>query len=625
MPRIPLYNQGQGSTTQLATGQLSPRASISAFTAPSTAKSNFFNNASKVAAEFGLREKARETDRIYAEQLLEIQKQATTFNLENKDTTIADYQGSWKTFQSGAENRINGLSITKSQKADILARLAPDFAKQNIAGQQNAHNRGTAIASSAFQAVTNNDIETIASLPLGHPDRVGKRNGISTRSEKAMVDGLNIGDYSPQFVDNQIEKLTVTKKIDSATSLGELSGTDNLIKQFKNLSSGDIKALNADINTAKVRIRADSIGSLTATLNLDDVGTKVTDISQIDEKKEKLLSGDIFKERPALKKIFDDLDDVGKQQFIEQVRKKSKNMADELRLRQGQDDRRIKDNNEELFTDISDRIRKFNADTPSVAEINSATFEGADGEKLREGLLGLLQRRLEVEFVTDTSPKTYNAIKKSIHTDKITSITQPFTLPHEKGKEGFANTASFEEGKSIIDRGGETDGLSQSDYDELSELVLGREKANKTEEAQLNKDAMDALQAFLEANESRIMGYKGLKALDLSSDQRFYDFSIFMQKRFKKQISEGKDYNDLLNPRSPDYILKEPDKFALSFQEQIKLVGEQMRQDQPELSEISPPKKLAGETVAQYEARTKEYYDSQDWQLYQSLLAQETQ
>ncbi len=41
MPRIPLYNQGLGPTTRLATGQLSRAADVGAFTAPGRALAQF--------------------------------------------------------------------------------------------------------------------------------------------------------------------------------------------------------------------------------------------------------------------------------------------------------------------------------------------------------------------------------------------------------------------------------------------------------------------------------------------------------------------------------------------------------------------------------------------------------
>ena len=242
---------------------------------------------------------------------------------------------------------------------------------------------------------------------------------------------------------------------------------------------------------------------------------------------------------------------------------------------------------------------------------------------MRQGMLGLLERRMSADLLTQSSSATYINTKTAIHTNAITSLTQPFTLQHEKGQEGFAPTVSFEQGKSLIDRAGAQNGLSFTDYGEFANLILDRDKVNSSAESAERKTAQDALQDFLVANRDRIMGMSGLKSLDMNSGGRYYDFSIVMQKRFNKELDAGKDYQDLLDPRSPDYILKEPDKFALSFPEQIKLIGQQMKQEQPELSEIGPPTKRPDESAQQFLERAEAYYKTPEWQLYQSLKPQE--
>ena len=47
MPKIPLYNQGQGATTRMATGALSPRANVGAFTAPGQAQARLASQMQK--------------------------------------------------------------------------------------------------------------------------------------------------------------------------------------------------------------------------------------------------------------------------------------------------------------------------------------------------------------------------------------------------------------------------------------------------------------------------------------------------------------------------------------------------------------------------------------------------
>ena len=62
MPRIPLYNQGAGPTQRLATGQLSQRADVGAFTAPGQATASFANSAGQIAFNFGLAEQRKQDE-----------------------------------------------------------------------------------------------------------------------------------------------------------------------------------------------------------------------------------------------------------------------------------------------------------------------------------------------------------------------------------------------------------------------------------------------------------------------------------------------------------------------------------------------------------------------------------
>lgn len=626
MPKIPLYNEGRGSGVALAAGQLSPRASMQAFTAPATASAQFFDGLSKVAAEFGQREKSRETDRIYAEELVRLREEATTFNLENRDTEIGAYETNWKDFQDAAENRIRGYgNLTKSQSQEIINKLAPDFATFGISGKQEAYKRGQSVSSAAFQSIANNRIETISSLPIGHPDRVAEKDKFKAELDKAIIDGLNIGGYTEPFFDNEVEKITITKQLNATSTLKGISDVQDLMSVSSNLTSEDIDALRTDIETARTRVRANVVSTLTSTLTLDDVGTRVTSVAQIDAREKALLDGSVFEGRPQMQAMLNDLDEVGKKQFLDEVNKKASDMRQQLNFRQGQEDRRVKRNNEEIYTDLTDRILRQESDAPSVDDINNAAFEGAEGERLREGLKGLLGRSLSADMLTDTSPKTYISTKTLIHTKAIKSITQPFTLPHEAGKQGFAQSVSLQEGKSLIDRAGATDGYNFDDYTELADLILDMEKATQSKQSAMKVVQENAFNDFLRGNEQRIKGYSGLQKLDLSTDQRFYDFSMYMRRQYQKQLEEGKDYIDLLDPRSPDYILKEPQKFALSYREQLKLIGSQMKSETPELSAIAPPQRRQGESPEQFLAREQAYFASEDWPLYLSLRPQETE
>ena len=172
-----------------------------------------------------------------------------------------------------------------------------------------------------------------------------------------------------------------------------------------------------------------------------------------------------------------------------------------------------------------------------------------------------------------------------------------------------------------MDRAGAEGGYNFKNYTDLANLILDRDKSNKSAEAANKRDQADRFQAFVSAYETRIKGMAGLAKLDLSSDTRFYDFTIFMEERYYKAISEGKDPRSLLNPRSEDFILKDEDKFAFSFQEQMSLIGKQLKPSQEQsLSDIAPPQKPAGMSIEDWmnSDTYKNYFQSQDWQTYKS-------
>ena len=97
MPKIPLYNQGQGGAVRTATGSLSPRANIGAFTAPGQAQAAFMQKAGQIAFQFGMAEKQAETDKAKRDITSLVDQEMSNWTRENLDTTVAGYQASAET------------------------------------------------------------------------------------------------------------------------------------------------------------------------------------------------------------------------------------------------------------------------------------------------------------------------------------------------------------------------------------------------------------------------------------------------------------------------------------------------------------------------------------------------
>ena len=98
MPRIPLYNQGQGLTTRMATGALSPRANVGAFTAPGQAQARLASQAGQIAFDFGMAQKNAETRREQDEYFTQFSREFAEYNRNDKQTDTTKYRDDFKKF-----------------------------------------------------------------------------------------------------------------------------------------------------------------------------------------------------------------------------------------------------------------------------------------------------------------------------------------------------------------------------------------------------------------------------------------------------------------------------------------------------------------------------------------------
>lgn len=124
MPKIPLYNQGQGSAVRTATGPLSRAADRGAFTAPGRAMASFAETAGDIAFQFGMAEKRAETDRVYNEKLTEYGAAADELVMNPASRTVKGFEIESGAFRRKALDDINGRAdLTRNQKADIASKI----------------------------------------------------------------------------------------------------------------------------------------------------------------------------------------------------------------------------------------------------------------------------------------------------------------------------------------------------------------------------------------------------------------------------------------------------------------------------------------------------------------------
>lgn len=167
MPKIPLYNQGQGGTVRTATGALSPRANIGAFTAPGQAQAAFMQKAGQIAFQFGMAEKQAETDKAKRDITSLVDQEMSNWTRENLDTTVAGYQASAETkkqqLEKSALENLRG-SLTRRQFAEVTNTFNSTFATKVAQGSQIAHAKNMKIRTESADNYLENQYSELISL-----------------------------------------------------------------------------------------------------------------------------------------------------------------------------------------------------------------------------------------------------------------------------------------------------------------------------------------------------------------------------------------------------------------------------------------------------------------------------
>jgi len=204
MPRIPLYNQGQGPRVGLATGSLSPRASTEAFTAPGRALASFGEAAGQIAFQFGMAEKKAEQDRVYNEELARISAEADELVMNPKSRTVTDFNGEANEFRTKALSGVEARTdLTKSQKTAITTNLGNYIDRKVSVGRAQVFTKQTAdrekAASDSLGAMMNDYLKAPPSL------REDLMAGMLKHIQTSKDQNLNVG-YDEQSLNYELDK-----------------------------------------------------------------------------------------------------------------------------------------------------------------------------------------------------------------------------------------------------------------------------------------------------------------------------------------------------------------------------------------------------------------------------------
>tara|TARA_R110002110_G_scaffold173477_5_gene376398 strand:- start:286 stop:2640 length:2355 start_codon:yes stop_codon:yes gene_type:complete len=147
MPRIPLYNQGAGSRVGVASGQLSPRASEAAFTAPGRAMAGFqktFSDIGDVAKEFAIEQQNQEANRVLQEETVELGRAARDFVKKQNFSTTDEARSAMDTFFASRKAEVlqNNPNLNSRQQRFLFNQIQPDISRYTLQSEEKAFNQG---------------------------------------------------------------------------------------------------------------------------------------------------------------------------------------------------------------------------------------------------------------------------------------------------------------------------------------------------------------------------------------------------------------------------------------------------------------------------------------------------
>lgn len=611
MPKIPLYNQGQGPAIRTATGPLSPRAQSATFEAPGRALADLTATASQVALNFGIAERNREDDRVAREEYANAYDEVTSFVRNDKSTSVADVEQAFNEIQDTILSKVNKKGYS-SRRADVVKKRLNDvFIKGRFDAKNQAHSRGMLQSRIAFDESVIRGLDVLRTAVPGTPQYEFTRDALQAGLSAHLSSGLT-SSYSQASLASQIEGIRTDGVRSSYSQSIANSGTELALDELEGgieglaLSAPDKDVLRGQISRRRDELEKERVARFVDYLPLANIGdTDFNTIGSLEFLIASAKTGD-FGERTDLAEEWEKLGAEERVKIETAWASRLNEARNSVSFNERQRDRKEKEANETIFTDNKAKILGGEL---SIAAVDELGFTGAQGEIYRDQLKSLIGRRARGELVTDSSPVAYRQTRDRVYTGEITDITQRFVLPSDPDEIRSANDGA---GLSLLERSGTN--LSDPDVAAFEKYISANKRAaSSAEDSQYVKNNQ-LFQTFVAGYKDLIIGNPAFAKLSLQSDARFYDFTVQMEQRFLQGVAEGKDARSLLNPRSPDFIIRANERWTPKDAELMAEIAESMREQTAQIDvqaaqEFAPPPKPQGISAEEY-IRSDEY---QQW------------
>ena len=255
MARIPLYNQGRGTTQQLATGSLSPSANVGAFTAPGQATAAFANSAGQIAFNFGQAEQRKQDEDAIQKTNLKFVEDSTQYIRDNPTDNTQTFKTNFNKWKDNWIDK-NTNNFSSRRKRLVLNRVNRSVSLKNLEGQQRAYNLGEFNATNT----TNQELDKLNDIMQNFPPDSAEY--ISAESDKNLIFDNN-KKYGRRYKYNQysfdlaVKKGNFLKQTNNLTSETSLSSYKKNVQNDKTLDFAE-KANLINIGEAKYNENVDN-------------------------------------------------------------------------------------------------------------------------------------------------------------------------------------------------------------------------------------------------------------------------------------------------------------------------------------------------------------------------------
>ena len=618
MPTIPVYNQGQGSAVQLATGSLSPRADVGAFVAPGQAMAQLASSAGDIAFRFGMAEREREDERVIAEETANAFEAANQFVLNDKSTTTTEAKDKFNVFRNDLLSGIDEKNYGSRRAGLVKNNLSKILSEQLVQAQRYAYDRGNDLARKALDTHIANELNTLNTIDPNDSMFQFRadvlRDRVLSQGEKGINSSINIFG-----IDAEIEKIRTNGYRSGHQTLIENAQTpeavDELMSQIDDLpvDSQSQTVLRQLGEQRKIEIENEIVDEFVSYIDISNVGKGVFDtVDSIQAQVDAANKGD-FGANKELEEKWASLTDNQKLKIRDGWEKQISQARNDANFNIQRQAKVERDTNEAIFLENKQLILGGEL---TIDSIRGLPFQGVAGDALKSQLVDLAGRRANGEILTTSNALIYKETKALVTTGFITSISEPYVVYSDSEETKAANNGT---GKSLIERLG--DSISDSDFNDFDQRIRLRTSALTSEDDQKRQRDLGRFDTFLTDIEPAIKGGDLLSFTSGPLEKRWYDFTQQMRIRFVEGLENGIPADDLLNPRKPDtYIIRPDENWTPSMQEQMDALTESLSPT-PELTlqQVGPPPRQAGQSVVDWMS-SQEYIDWQRSDKYPKYL-----